>query len=61
MMRQSVMDADQSKPGCRFWSIADITVRCRPVDPRMGRFAQHLERNRPKVLINQVLFEKLAI
>jgi hypothetical protein len=49
---QSVMDAYQSKPRCTFRYITHVTVRRRPVDRRLRRLAQGLERNRPKVLIN---------
>src|ERR1039458_6308456 len=52
VVRHSGMDTYQSEPGRRFRCIAYITVRRRPVDPRLGSLAQDLERNRPKVLIN---------
>lgn len=61
MVRQRIVEADQSKPGCGFWYIAHVTVRRQSVDSRLGGLTQDLKRHRPEVLIDQPVLEELSI
>jgi hypothetical protein len=61
VMRQRVVKAYQFKPWRRIGSVAHAPVRRRSVDPWRGRLTQNLQRNRPKVLIHEMILEEPSI
>jgi len=61
VVRQSIVQAYQSKPRCGFGRITHVPVRRRSVDPGLGGLTQYLKGHRPKVLINQLVLEELSI
>ena len=61
MIGRGIVKAYQSKPRRSSWRIAHMTVGCGTVEPELGRLTQHLKRDRPKVLIDQLILEELSI
>src|SRR6185437_3646208 len=61
MVRQRVVDADQSKPWRAFRRVADMSIRRGPRDAGFPRFAQNLHGNGPEVLVDQFFFEQFTI
>ena len=61
MVRQGIVQADQSKPGRGFWRVAHMTIGRRAVDPSLGGLAQYLEGHRPEIFVYQLILEEFSV
>src|SRR5712691_13264461 len=61
VIRQSVVQADQPEPRRGFRRIAGTPVRRRAIGSGQSGTSQDLQRNRPKIFINEFLLEKFTV